>query len=180
MTGIADLAGALALALSIALWLARRIRIGAWVCAVQAVLAAMAMAAAGRLPVEIAIVAGALNGAALPFVIQGGGPAVLPAPARPALAWPAVFALLAATAAVFAKLGEPGHQAAFGAAVLLLGLGSFARAPAGAWRALGLLSAQNGIVLAAGGLPAVPLATAVAAAVPMIPMLVVGEKWVRQ
>jgi hypothetical protein len=161
------LAGAFALLLSIALLAARRATTGTVVCALQAFLVALALAAA--VPAA-ALLGFALNGIALPLCFRQFMPPEPPAPRRSPGFWLAAFAIVAVSLVVF-------HRLAAGAAIVLLGLLLVAQGPS---PVLGLLSAQNGILLVAGSIPEMPPATLLASAVPLLPAMFLAESWLRR
>jgi methenyltetrahydromethanopterin cyclohydrolase len=87
--------------------------------------------------------------------------------------------LVTAAGTIFARVAA-GGLSAVGVSVTLLGLWllvvrSDALAPA-----VGLLSSQNGLVLIAGVHPDLSLPAALAAAVPLVPGLVLADRWLRR
>jgi len=179
MTGAAQLCGALALLLSFALLCQRRLRMSVWLCAVQALLVALAMGLQGTLPLALfALLAFALNGLALPLALlragdrTGGQPGVTP----PVMILLAVL-LVAVAVAVAMRLGigTRTETLAVALSILLLGLLGIAGTPS-----LGLLSAQNGFILAAGAIPGLPPEALAVVAVPCLPALMIALAWLRR
>jgi len=174
VTGAASTA---VLLLSIGLLCARRIDTATQLCTLQALFAAITL---GEAATAIAVLAFSLNGLVLPLAIaRANNVTILSLRGNALLSWAVTLALLVVTGLIFAKVGADGLVAA-GVSVALLGpllivLRSHALAPA-----LGLLSSQNGLVLVAAALPDVSLPAASAAAVPLIPALVLAETWLRR
>jgi hypothetical protein len=166
---VSTVASALVLALSIGLLTVRRIDTAAGICAGQGICAAIAMGATGSIAAPIALV---LNGVAAPLASWRFLD-------RRKTMHMSLWRWLAATAlmiAALAGLGGLGDGVALGSSVVLLGLlMSGCGVPA-----LGLLSAQNGLVLVAGSLPDVPLLPALAVAVPLVPAMLLAEAWLRR
>ena len=73
-------------------------------------------------------------------------------------------------------LGNLGNGIASGVAVVLLGLllATQSAAP------IGLLSAQNGVVLIAAAIPDVPMESTLSATVPLLPALLLAHAWLRR
>jgi hypothetical protein len=169
--------GAAALLLSIGLLCSRRVDTAVWLCAVQAVLAAILLS---ELSVALVLLAFALSGVALPVAIaRTNSAALLTLRGNALVSWAAATVLLLAAAAGMTKAGTGGMVAA-GTSVALLGLllviaRSHVLAPA-----LGLLSSQNGLVLVAGAHPGVSLLAALAVALPLVPALVLVDHWLRR
>jgi hypothetical protein len=174
---VTGVAGAAALLLSVGLLCARRIDTAVWLCALQALSAAVVLAETGTVA---AILAFACNGVALPLALSR-------ITSAPALTWRgnAILALSLAVVVpvagilVFASAGA-GGLVAVGASVamlglLLIGLSAHALAPA-----VGLLSAQNGLVMVVSAHPGVSLPAAFAVAVPLVPALVLADHWLRR
>jgi hydrogenase-4 component E len=189
LTGIATFAGALALSLSLVVQAVSWIDAALRVCALQAVAVAVAVGALGwahdaaSLYVA-AFLALALNGVALPLALRrliGRAPAAGHLARRYAASLAASFALVAASVAAMISTTE-GVQfelLALGLSVLLLGLlfvvlGSHRLMPA-----LGLLSSQNGIALAACAIVGLPPSALLLATVPLVPSLIVANTWLR-
>jgi len=179
VTGAAQLCGALALLLSFALLCQRRRRTSVCLCAVQALLVSLAAGLQGTLPLALfATVAFVLNGLALPFALLriGDRSGRQPSFGPPALALLAV-ALVAVAVAVAMRLGTGTRTETLAVAlsIMLLGLLQITRTPS-----LGLLSAQNGLILAAGAVPGLPPLALAVVAVPCVPALMVALVWLRR
>jgi hydrogenase-4 membrane subunit HyfE len=184
VTGLAQLAGSFALLLAVALLCARRITTGLHLCALQALLASAAFAARGWEFSAIALVAFALNGAVLPLALQRLSerralPPVMAMRHGMIWAWLAALALLVASAAIFAQ-AAPGGAIAVGSSVVLLGLLFVVQRSHALVPALGLLAAQNGVLLVAAAVPGLPAVTLIAIAVPLVPAMMVANAWLRQ
>jgi hypothetical protein len=170
-------AGAAALLLSVGLLCVKRIDTAVWVCALQALCAAVAL---GESAGAVAVLAFALNGVMLPLMVVRMDDAAVPALRHTALlVWAMEFVLLVVIISVAAMIGA-GEILAAGVCVTLLGvllavLRSDPSAPA-----LGLLSSQNGLVLVAGASPDLSRTAALAVAVPLIPTLVLAGMRLRQ
>jgi hydrogenase-4 component E len=189
MTGAAGLAGALALALSFVMLFAERIDTVLRVCALQAMAAAVAAGAQGWAEHAAtlcfaALLAFALNGLALPLVLRWlAGRTTLPSAAGRrcgfAISALAAAALVAVSVAGALRLTQSGRfdPLALGLSILLLGLLLLALRPHPLLPALGLLSSQSGVVLAACGIPGLPLPSLVLAVVPLVPTLVAASVW---
>jgi hydrogenase-4 component E len=174
MTGIA---GAAALLLSVALLCVRRTGTAVLLCALQALVAAASL---GEAAPSIALCAALLNGVALPLAaarLSGG--AVATVRGNRIVSGGVTLTLVTAAGTIFARVAA-GGLSAVGVSVTLLGLWllvvrSDALAPA-----VGLLSSQNGLVLIAGVHPDLSLPAALAAAVPLVPGLVLADRWLRR
>lgn len=192
MTGIAALAGALALSLSFALLFAQRISPLLRIGTVQALAAALALAAQGWARHDAALcvaalLALALNGLALPLALRR---LIERAATSFSVRWrcgsaasaTAGFVLVAASVAAMMPVadGENFEPLALGMSVLLLGLLLPAVRSHRLLPALGLLSAQNGVVLAAGAIPDLALSMLLIAVVPLVPSLAIARLWLRE
>jgi hydrogenase-4 membrane subunit HyfE len=185
--GTVQLAGALALLLSIALLCAIRTATAVRACAVQALLVAVVLGAPGWRHASLALVAFALSGVVIPLVLQR----VLDRPGMaPSIAmrggdiatWIAALILLVATVATFTqvRVGGASDALVFGASIALLGLLMVARRPHPLMPALGLLSSQNGLILVAGATADLPLPALLIVVVPLVPALLAANAWLRQ
>jgi hypothetical protein len=155
------IAGTAALLLSIGLLCARRIDTAAQLCALQALVAAAPL---GGTALPIALCAVVLNGVALPLAITRMNSAAIMTVRGGAIAsWAATFGLVTVISALFARFGA-GGSVANGVSVALLGL----------------LASQNGLVLVAGAHPALSLPAALATAVPLVPGLILANRWLRR
>lgn len=169
---------------AIALLCARRIATAVAVCALQALLAAIALALSGPEPLLAACLAVACNGVAIPLALrrmphQSAMPPVIAHHCGAVASWLAVVVLLLAAMAIFSRLG-PGDALALGASVVLLGLllvvqGSHPLAPS-----VGLLSSQNGCLLVASAIPGLPLEVLLVIALPLVPAMALADAWLRQ
>jgi hypothetical protein len=169
--------GAAALLLSIGLLCVRRSETAGWLCALQALVAAAPL---GEAAPAIALGAALLNGVALPLaVVRLGGTTVATTRTNPVMSGGATLVLVTATGAVFARVGGSGLVAA-AVSVTLLGLWLIVVRADALAPAIGLLSAQNGLVLVAGAHPDLSLPAALAVAVPAVPALVVADRWLRR
>jgi hydrogenase-4 component E len=169
-------AGAAALLLSVGLLCVRRIDTAAWVCALQALCAAVAL---GESAGVVAVLAFALNGVALPLeLVRMNDPAMPALRHNASLVWAMAFALLVIISVV-ANIGA-GEIVAAGVSVTLLGVLLAVLRSDGWARVLGLLSSQNGLVLVAGASPDLSRTAALAAAVPFIPGLVLAGMRLRR
>jgi hydrogenase-4 component E len=189
MTGAAGLAGAMALSLSFVLLFAERIDTVLRVCGLQAMAAAVAMGAQGwaehAAPLCFAaLLVFALNGMVLPLVLRR----LIARANIPLVAgWRSGFAISAVAAAVLVAVPVAGAMRltqsgqfdplALGLTILLLGLLILALRWHPLLPALGLLSSQNGVVLAACAIPGLPLPALILATVPLVPALVVASVW---
>jgi hydrogenase-4 membrane subunit HyfE len=186
VTGAAALAGALALSLSFAALFAARIATLLRICALQALAAALAVGAQGweRHVTSLclaALLAAALNGLALPLVLRRMvGRAAMPLSVKLRCgvvgSASAAFALVAAPVATLTA-GEPLELLPLGLSVMLLGLLIIALRSHPLLPALGLLSSQNGLVLASGAMPGLPQSVLLLAAAPLVPSLIVASVW---
>jgi len=179
VTGAAQLCGALALLLSFALLCQRRLRMSVCLCVVQALLVALATGLQGTLPLALfALLAFGLNGLVLPLALLRIGDRAdrQPGFGAPALALLAVV-LVAVAVAVAMRLGTGTRTEALAVAlsIVLLGLLRITGTSA-----LGLLSAQNGLILAAGAIPGLPPLVLAIVAVPCLPALMVALAWLRR
>ncbi len=170
-----DAAGVVVLLLSLALLSVRRIDTAIRLGAGQALFAA---AASGAPATAVAVLV--LNGAALPLAMARLDPTPdLTARGHGLVAWMAALAVLLAVIAALARVG-PGEIVAIGASVTLLGLLLIALRANPLAPALGLLSAQNGLVLVASANADLPISATLAVAVPLIPALVLADLWLRR
>ncbi len=174
MNGIA---GAATLLLSVGLLCVRRTETAVLLCALQALVAAASLGEAAPL---LALCAALLNGVALPLAVaRMGSAAVATVRGNAIVSGGVTLALVTAAGAIFARIGA-GELMAVGASVTLLGLWlSVARSDALA-PAVGLLSSQNGLVLVAGAHPDLSLPAALAVAIPLVPGLVLADRWLRR
>jgi hydrogenase-4 component E len=189
MTGAAGLAGALALALSFVMLSAERIDTLLRVCALQAMAAAAAAGAQGWAEHTAqlcfaALLVFSLNGMALPLVLRRlAGRTTLPSAAGRrcgfAISTLASAVLVAVSVAGAMRLTQSGQfdPLALGLSILLLGLLLLALRSHPLLPALGLLSSQSGMVLAACGIPGLSVPALLLAAVPLVPALVVASVW---
>ena len=189
MTGLAALASASALASSLAMLVAGRVAGVLALCVAQASAASLAAVAhgfarnAGLLGVT-AVLAIVLNGFALPralrrFTGQAGMPASIGA--RFGFAGTAATAFVLVTAAVAGTVqpaeAEQSALLALGLSMLLLGLLLPVARSHPALPAVGLLAAQNGVILAACAIPVLGLPVLLLAAIPLVPALAVAALW---
>ena len=186
MTSAASLAGALALALSIALLCARRFGPAVFVCAIQALLAAIALAGLRWQPAVIAFVAFALNGIALPLALLQVMHRSTMAPVMTARNgvvgfWLATLVLLAITIAAFTPIRPPSSSDALvlGSSIVLLGLLVIAQRSHPLAPALGMLSSQNGLLLVVSAAPDLPLSARLVVILPLVPGLILANAWLR-
>ena len=162
-------AAVLAALLSIGLLCARRIETVLWFCGLQGLCAAVALGAGGSVFAPVVL---ALNAVAVPFVawrVLADAALTVPSPRS----WLLAAVLLVVAAAAF---GNFGNGIASGIAVVLLGLLLAAQGTT----MIGLLSAQNGVVLVAAAIPDLPPASALAAAIPLLPAICLGHAWLRR
>jgi hypothetical protein len=159
----------LVLLFSISLLCLRRTETALWVCAAQGLCATGALAAYGSLVAPVALL---LNAAAVPLALQRLLADRLPDPPPPRL-WLLAIGVLLVTAFGFGMLG---NGIASGVAVVLLGLLLAARGAA----PIGLLSAQNGVVLVAAAIPDLPPESMLFATLPLLPALLLAHAWLRQ
>jgi hypothetical protein len=164
-------AGAATLLLSVWLLLTRRVDTAARLCTLQALCAAVPLG--DRMPAA-AILAFALNGVALPSAVMRmrDTPMLVPR-GRVLLRWAVAFVLLVVTIVVLGNVGA-GGTVATGTSVVLLGL---LMAGLRGHPTLYLLSSQNGLLLVASASPDLSVSAALAAAVPLIPGLVLADAW---
>jgi hydrogenase-4 component E len=189
MTAAAGLAGAVALALSFVMLFAERIDTVLRVCALQAMAVAVAAGAQGWAEHAAtlcfaALLVFALSGMALPLVLRRfAGRTTLPLAAgrrcRFAISALAAAVLVAVSVAGAMRLTQSGQfePLALGLSILLLGLLLLALRSHPMLPALGLLSSQSGMVLAACGIPGLPVPALLLAAVPLVPTLVAASVW---
>ena len=189
MTAAAGLAGAMALALSFVLLFTERIDTDLRVCALQAMAAAVAAGAQGWAEHAAtlcfaALLAFALNGLALPLVLRRlAGRTTLPSAAGRrcgfAISALAAAVLLAVSVAGTLRLTQSGQSdpLALGLSILLLGLLLLALRSHPLLPALGLLSSQSGMILAACAIHGLPLPALVLAAFPLVPTLAAASEW---
>jgi hypothetical protein len=167
---VISVASVLVLLLSIGLLSVRRADAAVSICAGQGICAAIALGMTGSIAAFIALV---LNGVAAPLAswrFLDRGQAMLHAKLW---VWLAALVLLFIVAGAFGRLGD---GVALGSSVVLLGLlTSASGAPA-----IGLLSAQNGLVVVASSVPDAPLLSSLAAAVPLIPAMLLAHAWLRK
>jgi hydrogenase-4 component E len=187
VTAAASLTGALALALSVALLCVQRISTAVIICAVQALLAAAALAALHWQPAAIAALAFALNGVALPLAMQrlAHRPTrshIIAARHSAAGFWLATAILLTITVAAFTQIKptSPNDTLALGSSIVLLGLLLIAQRSHPLMPVLGLLSSQNGVLLVASATPDLPLSARLIVILPLLPGLVLANTWLRQ
>ena len=189
MTGAAGLAGAMALALSFVLLFAGRIDTVLRVCALQAMAAAVAVGAQGWAEHAAtlcfaALLVFALNGMALPLVLRRlAGRTTLPSAAGRrcgfAISALAAAVLVAVSVAGAMRLTQSGRldPLALGLSIMLLGLLLLALRSHPLLPALGMLSSQSGMVLAACAIHGLPVPALLLAAVPLVPTLVAASAW---
>ncbi len=166
---MSTVASVLVLLLSIGLLTVRRVDTAAGICAGQGICAAIALATTGSIAAPIALV---LNGIAVPLTSWRylDRSKAMHTSLRQ---WSAAVALVIVMLAAFGRLGD---GVALGSTVVLLGLLlSGSGAPA-----IGLLSAQNGLVLVASSVPGTPLLPILAVAVPVVPAMLLTEAWLRR
>lgn len=191
MTGIVALAGALALSLSFAMLFTRRIAPLLRICTVQALATAIAAGAQGwaRHDASLcfaALLAFVLNGLALPLALRRLiERATTPSPVR----WRCGFGASAGAAFALAAASVAGairpadrqqvELLALALSILLLGLLLLAVRSHRMMPALGLLSSQNGVVLASCVIPGAPMPVLLVAAIPLVPSLVFASLWLR-
>jgi hypothetical protein len=165
---VSTAAAVLALLLSVGLVCVRRAEVALWVCAALGLCAAGALAADGSLVAPVALL---LNAAAVPLALRRVLDDRLPDPSPPRL-WLLAIGLLLVAAVGFGNLG---NGIASGVTVVLLGLLLAARSAP-----IGLLSAQNGVVLVAAAIPDLPMASMLSATVPLLPALLLAHAWLRR
>ena len=155
--------------LSVGLLCARRIETALWFCGLQGLCAAVALGAgnSGFGPIVLA-----LNAVAIPFAAWRVLADVAQSTPSPR-SWFLAAVVLVVAAAGF---GSFGNGMASGIAVVLLGL----QLAAQGGTAIGLLSAQNGVVLVAAAIPDLPATSALAAAIPLLPAISLGHAWLRR
>jgi hydrogenase-4 component E len=183
--GAATLAGALALSLSLAALFAGRIATVLRICALQAMAAALAAVGQGwdRHVASLyiaALLTAALNGFAMPLALRRMlGQAIIPSVALRCDVIGSAAAAFALVTASVATLTAQEHLelVPLGLSVLLLGLLLVAFRSHPLLPTLGLLSAQNGLILAACAIPGLPPPLLLLAAVPLIPSLCLASVW---
>jgi hydrogenase-4 membrane subunit HyfE len=189
MTAAAGFAGAAALALSCAMLFAARIDAVLRFCSWQAAAVAVAALAQGlavrsaALPIA-AVLAFALSAVGLSlvlgqFVARASLSQVIARRGGVAASTAAVVVLVVAAMTGALRLMQIAEVEllAPGLAVLLLGLLVMALQTHPAVPALGLLSAQNGVLLAAWSAPGLTVPILLLAAVPLVPALVIAGEW---
>jgi hydrogenase-4 component E len=192
MTGVAALAGGLALSLSFVALFTGRITTALHICALQALAAALAAAAQGwvRHAPLLYLAAGlafALNGLVLPFALRRMTERTT-MPSSIGTRWgfigsaAAAFALVAASIAAVMPATVEAHLEllAVGLSILLLGLLPLALRSHPLLPALGLLSSQNGVFLGACTIPELPSSVLLLAAVPLVPSFVAVSAWLHE
>lgn len=162
-------AAVLATLLSIALLCTRRIETALWLCGLQGLCAAVTLGAAGSVFAPVVMI---LNGVAVPLVAWRMLTDTSPS-APPRGSWLLAAVLLVVAAAAF---GGFGNGVSSGIAVVLLGLLLSAQGAS----VIGLLSAQNGVVLVAAAIPDLPLSSTLAVAIPLLPAICLGHAWLRR
>jgi hydrogenase-4 component E len=177
--------------MSFALLFAQRIAPLLRICTVQALAATIALGAQGWARHEAslcvaALLAVALNGLALPLALRrlSERAATLPSVRSPHGFVASATAGLALVAASVAGVmcvadGEKFEPLALGISLLLLGLLLPAVRSHRLLPALGLLSAQNGVILAAGAIPDLPMPVLLIAVIPLVPSFAVAALWLR-
>jgi hypothetical protein len=166
---VSSFPSALVLLLSIGLLAIRRVDKAAGICAGQGICAAIALAMSGSIAAPIALV---LNGMAAPLASWR----FLDRRTLMNVGLPQWLASAALMMVMLAGLDRLGDGVALGSSVVLLGLlMSGCGAPA-----IGLLSAQNGLVLVASSVPHMPLLLTLAAAVPLVPAMLLAATWLRR
>jgi hydrogenase-4 membrane subunit HyfE len=183
MTAAAQVAGAFALVMSMALLCVGRAATAVPICTVQALLAAIVLAARGREPAAAACVAAALNGVALPLALRHllhrpDMPTAIAIPDGATVSWVAAMVLLVASVAIFAQIAA-GDALVVGSSVMLLGLLLMAQREHPLVPAFGLLSSQNGLLLVASAVPDLPSSALLVVATPLMPGLLVANTWLR-
>lgn len=168
--------GAVVLMLSIGTLCARRFGAALAAGVMQAWAAAAAL---GEVALPAALVAVALNGIALPLAMRRQASTAMTVNCNPLLGWTAVVTLLLANVVVLTEIG-PGEGGTLGASVVLLGLLFVALRLHPLAPALGLLSAQNGLVLVASASPHLHPTMALIIATPWVPAMILAEAWLRR
>jgi hypothetical protein len=185
MIGAAQWLGACVLLLSIALLCVRRFDTALLVCVSQSLLAAAALGARGWEAAGVALLAFGLTGAAIPLALRHlmGRSHVPPViTSRDSVApWIHGTLLLAVAVLVLGQLrpAVPGEALVLGASVVLLGLLMTARRPHPLAPSFGVLASQNGMLLVASAIPGLPLPVLVIVALPVLPALLVADRWLR-
>ncbi|MEJ0016885.1 MAG: hypothetical protein WDN25_09990 [Acetobacteraceae bacterium] len=187
-------AAAGALLLSVGLLCVRRLDVALPLLALQSACAAATLGHVAAIP------AFALGGVVLPLAMAWMRPATALAarggavslwlsplwasplwasPLRASLPWAGAVALPLAAIALFARSGS-GEAVAAGVSVVALGLWLVAMRRHALATVLGLLAAQNGLVLVAGAYPDLPPTAAFAVAVPLLPALALADAWLHR
>ncbi len=186
MTSAASLAAASALALSLALLCASRLGSAVFICAVQTLLTAIALAGLHWQPALIALVAFALNGVVLPLALLQVMQRSTMAPVMTARNgvvgfWLATLVLLAITIAAFTQIRPPSSTDALvlGSSIVLLGVLLIAQRSHPLAPTLGLLSSQNGLLLVVSAAPDLPLSARLVVILPLVPGLILTNAWLR-
>jgi hypothetical protein len=162
---VSSAAATLGLLLSFGLLFARSGGPAIAICAAQAACAAVAL---GSPPALLVL---AFNGVALPLAMWRL--AAVPVPRQPSLLWLLVLILATLPVIVLAGVSD---IVALGIAVTLLGLLMAVRGSA----LLGLVSAHNGLVLAAGAVPDLPMAELLVVTLPVVPAMNLAHAWRRR
>lgn len=188
MTGVVHFLGALALLLSVALLYEQRTGVSLLICALQGVLAALVAGlqawslAAPQMGLTV-VLAAALNGVAMPIALHhlGDRPGMKRGTRRnPAIrvsVAAAVLIMISVAAVRRAWTDASAPILALGLSMLLLGLLLLAVGRHRNGPALGLLSGQNGLVLAASVVPGLPPLMVLACTIPLVPGLVAAAMW---
>jgi hypothetical protein len=185
MIGAAQWLGPCVLLLSIALLYVRRLETALPVCVLQSLLAAAALGAHGWEPAGVALLAFGLTGAAIPLALRrlmSRSHMPLAIGSRDSVApWLPGMLLLAVTVVVLGQFrpAVPGEALVLGASVVLLGLLMAAQASHPLAPSFGVLASQNGMLLVASAIPALPLPVLVVVALPVLPALLVADRWLR-
>jgi hydrogenase-4 membrane subunit HyfE len=185
VTGAATLAAAFSLCLSFACLSTGRTLIGLRIVTLQALTAALAVAAQALAQhsaslLLAAVLAFGLNGIVLPIALRRLiGPATIAHRCGLIASAAAAFALVAVSTAAVMQLteGPPLELLALALSVLLLGLLLPALRSHRLIPAVGLLMSQNGIVLATGAIPGLPLSVLFLAAIPLVPSVLAVSVW---
>jgi hydrogenase-4 component E len=191
LTSVAQFVGTLALLLAFALLYEQRLGVAMRICALQGVATALAAGIqvwprAAASTVVVVVIAAALNGVAMPIALQSllGRSDSRPTTRREHNIRTSIVAVVLVTAAVATAMRVWTEASApilaSGLSIWLLGLllmtiGRYRSMPA-----IGLLSMQNGAVLAASVVPGLPSLMFFACAVPFVPGLVASVMWSRR
>jgi hydrogenase-4 component E len=174
MTSLAQGAAGLALVLSFGLLCTRQLGGALILLTVQAV--AVSVAAAAEQQALVAPIALATAGIAAPMLLRR----LIDRHALPYGTTPTGGATRAiVVAAVLAVLCAPIDRAGLAQAILLLGVLLIATRRPRVMQLIGLVSMQNGMALAAIGVPDLPWKVRLAAALPILPGLVFASLWDR-